>query len=73
MHLFGGVDEQKEEREGARRDRTPLQRECIDLVEKCVKRWGARLAVAPCATRLAQRFDRRERHFALDPANDPAE
>jgi hypothetical protein len=73
VHLLGGVDEQEEERERARRDRRELEGERFDLGEELVERGRVGVAVASRAAGAAQRLDRLERQLTLEAADDAAE
>jgi len=73
MDLLGRVDEQEEEGEGARGDRTQLEGEPFYLAQKFVERWGSRVAMAPRAAGAAEGLDRVERLLPLEPEDDAAE
>jgi hypothetical protein len=73
MHLLGRVDEQKEEREGARGDRAQLERKGLDLGEELVERRRGWIAVATRAAGAAEGLDRLERQLTLEAADDAAE
>jgi hypothetical protein len=73
MHLLGGVDEEKEEREGACGDRAQLERKGFDLREELIERGCGRIAVASGAAGAAEGLDRLERLLTLEAADDAAE
>jgi hypothetical protein len=73
VHLFGGVDEEEEEREGARRGRAQLEGERRHLLEQRVEAGRRRVAAPAVAARLPQPLNGVERLPALQPADHPAE
>src|SRR5688500_17149532 len=73
MYLLGGVDEEEEQREGARGDDAQLEWKRRDVVEQFVDGRGARIAVAACSARPAKLLDGIERLVPLEPADDAAE
>ena len=73
MHLFGGVDEEEEEREGARDDGRAFQRKGIDALQQLVERRRIGLPTPPSAAGTTQAFDGLKCLVALQPADDGAE
>jgi len=73
MSLLGGVDQQKEECERARRHRALLDRQTVDPLEKLFEGRSIALAVTPRAGRDAKLLDDLERFLSLEPLDHPAE
>jgi hypothetical protein len=73
VNLLCRVDQQKEQRESARRDRGALEREPVDIGQKRFERRCCGFTVTPRATRLAQRLDGLKSRFSFEPTNDTTE
>jgi hypothetical protein len=72
MHLLGGVDEQEEERERARRGGAHLERKPAHALEKGIQRWRVGIATPAGATRAPQTFDNLKRVVPLELPNHAA-
>jgi hypothetical protein len=64
--LFGGVDQEEEEREGSRCHRALFDGESVYLAEKILEGHGITIAVASSARRNAQLLDDLERLLPLE-------
>src|SRR5262245_51260148 len=73
MHLLRGVDEEKEEREGARRHRREIEWRGSDVIEQRVERSGTGIAATPRTASAAQTIDGLKSLFPFEPLNDAPE
>jgi hypothetical protein len=71
--LFGGVDEQKEERERARNDGALRYTERVDLTQQIVERRSSPLAVTASPRSGAKALDDLERLLSLESLNDASQ
>ena len=73
MHLFGGVDEQEEQRERAGGHSTQRERQRVHHMEQRLER-GRTIVRSPARARQAtQRIHGGEGFFALEPTDNAAE
>jgi hypothetical protein len=73
VRLLGGVDEEKEERKGARGHRAVLHAEAVDLSQQIVQTRRIRIAASAGAGSDAQLFDDLERFLSLEPPDHAPE
>jgi hypothetical protein len=73
MRLFGGVDQQKKERERAGRHRALRDAESVDQSEQPVKGRRVFVAVPPAASGDTQALDDRERLVTFEPTDHSSE
>jgi hypothetical protein len=73
MHLLGGIDEEEEEREGARGERREIERKRGDFLEECIEAFRTGVAAAACSACTAEAIDGLKRRFTLEPQDDVAE
>ena len=73
MSLLGGVDQQKEERERARGDRTLLHGESVHLAQQIVERRRAGLTVPARARCGPKTLDDIERLLSFESLDDASE
>ena len=73
MHLLGGVDQQEEQREGARHRRRELERQALHAREQSSARFGAPASPRRRARHAPQPLHGVESVVALQPADHAAE
>jgi hypothetical protein len=73
MHLLGGIDEEEEEREGARGERREIERKGGDFLEEGIEVFRVGVAAPARSAGTAEPIDSLKRRFTLEPQDDAAE